>query len=106
MVCEQPAMDAGPTLTYRAAHRKRDPHDCKRRARYWSDPPLERMDCSHTETRRFYTVSNDVKLLIMGTFAIVALAWIVTNASKLGPFTQALASSYGTAVNALKPSGG
>jgi len=48
-------------------------------------------------------MSDDVKLIILGTFGIMALAWVATNGDKLGTFTQSLATSYGTAVKALRP---
>ena len=48
-------------------------------------------------------MSDDVKLIITGTFAIAALAWVVTNASKVGSLTQSLGNAYGSAVKALRP---
>ena len=49
-------------------------------------------------------MSDDVKLIITGTFGIVALAWVATHASDLGNLTSSLAGSYGTAVKSLRPS--
>ena len=48
-------------------------------------------------------MSDDVKLIITGTFALAALAWVATHADKLGTLSQAFAGSYGTAVAALYP---
>lgn len=50
-------------------------------------------------------MSDDVKLIIVGTFVIVGLAWVATHASELGGFTQSLGTTYASGVNALKPSG-
>ncbi len=49
-------------------------------------------------------MSDDWKLIITGTFAIIALAWVATNAGPLGTFTQSAASAYGTATKSLLPS--
>lgn len=51
-------------------------------------------------------MSNDVKLVIVGTFSILALAWVAVNAGPISTLTGALASNYATAVNALKPGAG
>jgi hypothetical protein len=48
-------------------------------------------------------MSDDVKMVISGTFAILTLAWVLTNASAVQSVTGAAASSYATAVGALKP---
>lgn len=45
----------------------------------------------------------DARLIISGTFAIIALAWVATNGQQLGAFTSSLAGSYGQAVKALRP---
>lgn len=49
-------------------------------------------------------MSDDVKLIITGTFAIATLAWVVLNADKVANLTNALAGNYQTAVKALLPS--
>lgn len=48
-------------------------------------------------------MSNDVKLILTGTFAIIALAWILTHASDVSGVTNSLAGGYATAVKALQP---
>lgn len=50
-------------------------------------------------------MSDDVKLFVTFTFAIIALAWVATKAGPLGTLTQSLAGAYSTGVGALKPSG-
>jgi hypothetical protein len=48
-------------------------------------------------------MSDDVKLLITGTFGIIAVIWVITNADNVGNLTQKLAGAYGTAVGSLRP---
>ena len=48
-------------------------------------------------------VSNDVKVVIVATFSIVALAWVLTHASQAGQVTGSVASGYATAVKAILP---
>ncbi len=48
-------------------------------------------------------MSDDVKMVITGTFAILTLAWVLTNASAVQSVTGSAASAYSTAVGALRP---
>jgi hypothetical protein len=48
-------------------------------------------------------MSDDVKMIITGTFAILTLAWVLTNASAVQSVTGSAASAYSTAVSALRP---
>jgi hypothetical protein len=50
-------------------------------------------------------VSDDVKLVITGTFGLLTFAWVLMNASAVNTVTTSIASSYSTAVGALRPTG-
>lgn len=51
-------------------------------------------------------MSDDVKLIITGTFGVIVLAWVLTHASQVGDVTTSLASGYSKAVGALQPTNG
>lgn len=44
-------------------------------------------------------------MVITGTFGIITLAWVLTNAAAVQSVTGAGADAYSKAVSALKPSG-
>ena len=48
-------------------------------------------------------MNDDVKLIVVATFTIVGIAWVLTHASEAGQVTGAAASGYATAVKAILP---
>lgn len=50
-------------------------------------------------------MSQDVKLIAVGTVTVIIIAWVLTHASQAAQVTNAGAGGYATAVKALLPSG-